>query len=418
MSFTITDVAPLRKRLSLTIPAADVAARRKKILGELAPQVDLKGFRPGHVPKALVEKRFGEQATQETQERLLHESIQSAMKEAKVKPIGGWDREKLETTNGIEAAFVFDIVPEITLPDPASLGVKKEEVEIADAKIEETIMTMRRRVGRLELLDGQVELKEDDALTLVGTIHVDGECIKELNGLHTTLGAYPLLGTPGEEVLKIFAGVKVGGSVKFDTKVPAAIAEGKYEGKTGTVAVTVQEARRLQPAELNAEFLNMYGLSDESLLREAVKKMLSEGGRREIIERQIKEVQEKTLAATKFDLPETLLKNLVADELRRREAANAQGQKLDLDVATISSEVERDLRLSLIAGTIADKHNVRVENQDVQQQVRMAAQQTGKDPKEIIKHLKKPGVGDEVMSEIIFFKAWGEFRMLATGETK
>ena len=101
MSFTITDVAPLRKRLSLTIPAADVAARRKKVLGELAPQVDLKGFRPGHVPKALVEKRFGEQATQETQERILQESIQSAMKEAKVKPIGGWDREKLETTNGI-----------------------------------------------------------------------------------------------------------------------------------------------------------------------------------------------------------------------------------------------------------------------------------------------------------------------------
>jgi hypothetical protein len=48
----------------------------------------------------------------------------------------------------------------------------------------------------------------------------------------------------------------------------------------------------------------------------------------------------------------------------------------------------------------------------------MAAQQTGKNPKEIIKHLQKPGVGDEVMSEIIFFKAWGEFRMLATGESE
>ena len=105
MQITIEDISPVEKRVDFELPWTDVAPKLDKAYDELRRDVRLKGFRPGKVPRGIVEKMYRRQVEDEVARDLVETSLGQAIQENQIQPVAPPTVDKLELKSG--APFKF-----------------------------------------------------------------------------------------------------------------------------------------------------------------------------------------------------------------------------------------------------------------------------------------------------------------------
>ncbi|MHC5067053.1 MAG: trigger factor family protein, partial [Planctomycetota bacterium] len=193
MQVSVADAGTLRKQVTVTYDAGEVASRESQLLQRYANQMNVKGFRNGKVPANLVKKRYGAAVRGEIQEALANEGLNQAITDNELKPIGPVEPEENELGNdGLKLVASFDVCPAIELPAAESLEVPIEETSASADEINEELDALSRRSGdHQDLADGDTVAK-DDAITLAGAITAGDETVREIHDLNHLVGAYPL----------------------------------------------------------------------------------------------------------------------------------------------------------------------------------------------------------------------------------
>ena len=114
----------LEYKMSVSVPSGELDSKIEKRLNEMKRNVRMDGFRPGKVPLSVVKKRYGQQVRQE----MLGEEVQRAFYDAVTQEdlnVAGFPTfEKLEENDGnIEFTAVFEIFPEVDLPELSKIKV-------------------------------------------------------------------------------------------------------------------------------------------------------------------------------------------------------------------------------------------------------------------------------------------------------
>ena len=113
---SIQDVGTLKKKITVTIPRTDIDGKRDEMFGELSSSAQIPGFRVGHAPKKLIEKRFGKEIGQDVRNSLIGESIGDAIEQAELKTIGepdiNLDEIELPEEGDMQFDFEVEIEPE------------------------------------------------------------------------------------------------------------------------------------------------------------------------------------------------------------------------------------------------------------------------------------------------------------------
>jgi len=412
----IEDAGPCRKKVSIEIPGDRVGEKISAAFSELEGSVSLPGFRPGKVPRKLIEKRFGPQLREETKRQLVSEAYQAAVKDNELRivgePEGGDELNEAVIEAGTPIAFSIhvEVAPEFDIPNVEEFEVKKPKFDVTDEMVDEQIERVCVNEGELE---EQKEAKPGDYCVGVGVLTRD-EDSKEIHNIEGAVIQLPkddgkgmILGVSADDFAKQVGTPKKGDTVTVKTTGPENHEVEEIRGKALTATFEVGEIQRVIPADVD-KVVSKYGLKDEEALRNGIRKQLDS---RVFAQKQAsmrRQAASKLLDAVDFELPERLTANQAARNLqRRRMELMYQGVDPDTieeklaEMRESSSEVAtRELKLFFILDKLANEHNVSITEQDVAGAIVQMAMARGVEPAQLRNELMQSGQIQAVAQQV------------------
>ncbi len=373
MNVVREDVDALNAILKITVKSEDYQQKVDEILKDYRKKVNMPGFRPGHVPKGLIQKQYGKSVLLDELNRIVNSTLQSYLAENKVEILGNpIPKANTEVEGDFNKPGDFEFTYQIGLAPEFKVALSKKnkfsyvKVKVDKALIDKQIDDLRRRYGKLvsseevndkDLVLAQfVELNEDETIMEGGILHSSTVSMEFVND---------------KKVAKALKGQKSGFKMVIDpisvsrggkdTAAMLGIDEGELDSVSNKFQLTITEIRGMELAELNAELFEKLfsdgGVTDEKTLRERVKSDLAGMFVNDSDRMLTRNVYEELLEKTKMDLPDEFLKRWI---------------KLSNEKEISEEEIERDyesyaksLKWQLIQGNIFKSNDIKLENEEV-----------------------------------------------------
>ncbi|HEX5523943.1 MAG TPA: trigger factor, partial [Pedococcus sp.] len=252
MKSALETLNPTRVKLTVEVPFEELKPSLDAAYKTIGSQIQVPGFRKGHVPARVIDQRVGRGAVlQEAVNEALPQFYGQAVEENKVRPIGQpeVDVTEVPAEEGQELKFTVevDVRPEITLPDYSTLRNEVDKVELSDEDIDEQLTSLRERFGTLVGVDRAVETGDFVSIDLDAKI--GDEEIDAVTGVSYEVGSGNMLDGMDDAL----AGMTAGETKTFT----APLAGGDREGEESTVTVTVQSVKVRELPELNDDFAQL-----------------------------------------------------------------------------------------------------------------------------------------------------------------
>jgi trigger factor len=374
MQVSLVSSNGLERRLEVTVPGELVTSRVNARLKDLARTARLKGFRPGKVPMAVVEKQYGGQVHSEAVTDLMQKSFVEAVTQERLHPAGDPRIEPLQVAPGAELRYaaVFEVLPEIKLKPLGELTVNRPTAVVTEADIDAMIDSMRRQKPAFTAVDRAAATTDRVMIAFEGRI--DGEVFPGGKGeeLLVVLGA----GTILQELDAALHGMKVGEDKQVPARFPDDYAATAVAGKNAQFALTVKRIEQQSLPALDEAFIRGFGLAEGGLaeFRTQVRATMEQ----EVADTAQRRVREQLLdllhKANPLELPRVLIDEQVRDlqvQMLRRMGV----QKLDQMPPREPYEepARRRVALGLIIGDIVRANAIKVDRARVERRLHAAA---------------------------------------------
>lgn len=294
MNLTFDKIDDTKARLTVDVVENDYASTVKKELRRVGETHALPGFRKGHVPFGILEKRFGKDVTSDVINQEVYKAVGKYLEENKINVLGApvpTEVVALDLDNKKDYTFSYDLAlaPELDITLDKSIEIPYYKIAVSDEMIAEQDKALTRRFGT----QGPGEEFEDDALVKGALMQLDaeGNVMEGADAVQVAEGIVaPMYFKSADETAK-FKGCKVGDKVKFNpwntcngdpTELTSMLhidKEKAAEMKSDFI-MEVSEIIVVRPAEHNEEFFtNVFGkdrVHNEEEYREGVKAMISQ----------------------------------------------------------------------------------------------------------------------------------------------
>src|SRR3954471_24344360 len=140
----VEDAGPATKKVVVETPADRIDTKLQEQFKELRQQAAIPGFRPGHAPQKLIEKRFNQDVREQVRRALISESYEQAVEKNQLQVIGepefdNPDAIQLPESGGLSYSFSVEVQPEIKLPDLGNLKIKKPKINVTDENVDQAM---------------------------------------------------------------------------------------------------------------------------------------------------------------------------------------------------------------------------------------------------------------------------------------
>jgi trigger factor len=411
---TLKDVSPIRKDLEVVVAVADVSRRLDEAYRRIGSKARLKGFRPGKVPRSVLEQYYRQDAESEAVRDLINQSYPAAVREAGVMPIAAPQIRVTAFGPDRDLAYeaMIEIPPQFEVKGYQGLELVKEKVAVTDAEIEENLKGLQDRFTQLTPLAEDRPAREHDILSLDYQGSLDGKPVQGFEGRDflVELGKGYLF----PEIEKVLLGCKAGEKRRTEVTLPDNWTDKNLAGKTIDYELTVKQIKQKNVPELNDDFAKDVG-SYESLdaLKAKIREDVSRAKEQADKNKLRREVLEKLIAANDFLVPEAMIQVEIEDMFRRFEG-NLRAQGLTIEQAGVTVEdfyaKNRDeavfrVRGALIFDAIARKENIAVTPEEVDRRVDEMARLAGQQPPVWKKYFKEHNMLGRVEGALLEEKA-------------
>lgn len=260
----------LTREFTITIPAADLDAELNSRLVELAPQVNMPGFRPGKVPPALLRQRYGDALLGEVIEKSVNESSQRALEERDLRAASQPNVEitSYEKGQDLEYKLSVELMPEIDTVDFSTLELERLVAEPSDDDINDALTRMAEGQKESAPIENARPAASGDVVVIDFVGKIDGEPFDggAANDHHLELGSNTFIPGFEEQLVGVDAGAEKAVTVSFPDDYQAS----HLAGKEAVFDVTVKEIREPKPVEIDDAFAQRFGLDSLDALKEAI----------------------------------------------------------------------------------------------------------------------------------------------------
>ena len=390
MQANLETLSALERRLSVTLPVADIDNEIESRLKRLSRTVKMHGFRPGKVPLKVVAQQYGPQVRQEVLGDAMQKSFGEAVRNQNLR-VAGYPRFDLKPPADGAAEFhysaTFEVYPDVKVGDIGNASIERPHLLVSEAEVDRTIELMRKQRATYE--PAQRAARNEDRVTIDFRGSIDGAEFQGStgNGQQAVLGDGRLV--PDFEANVV--GVGAGESKTFDVRFPDDYHGREVAGKTARFEVTVKEVAAPVLPAVDAQFAKGLGVADGEIA-----KMRAEI--RANVEREVKaklksnlreQVMQALLDATKMETP----KGLLQMEVQRmqegmRQELTARGVKVNDDMPLpadlFEQRARRRVNLGLIFSELVKTHNLYARPEQVRAMVDEQAQSYER-PEEVVK---------------------------------
>lgn len=409
----ISDVGPCKKHVKVAISQGDVERQFEESLGTLRREAAVPGFRPGHAPKTLVQRRFRKEVAGQVKSALLMASLEQLDDDHKLNPISqpDLDIEAIELPDSGPMLFEMDVEvqPDFPLPAYKALTVQRPVKELSEADIEAQLKVFLERYAQLvPKTEGGAEL--GDFVTADLRFHKDGQTLNEAKELQFRL--HPELQFQDGRVPdldKALVGVTPGQTREAQAQIGSASPDANLRGQTIGVTFQVHDLKRLRLPEVNTAFLESVGFESLDELKEALRGVLER--RLQFQQRQAirRAMLDQLIAATPFDLPADLVARQERGTLIRQVNEMRQNGLSDAEIRAREAEIRanahestlRSLKEFFILSQIAEAENLKVEEEDFEQEIEAIASRSDETPRRVRARIEKEGLAEGLASQIL-----------------
>ena len=408
MKISLENMGGCRRRLKGEIPSDHVRKTEEKVALSFQKSARLPGFRPGHAPLEMVRRRYAPDIQSELKENLLREGLRHAVEKEKLHLVDDPSVEEANFEKDQKFKFILrvDLAPEFKLPAAKGLKIPKKSVEpVTDADIKKALDRLAEPMAHFHTLEPRPAKEGDFAV-----IDFEGTCggkkIIELapqagqaaEAKKLWLWLKPDAFLPG--FVPALFGMKPGENRQVEVKFPADFPQIPLRGQTGRYEVTLQELKERHVPEVDEAFCQENYKMPKTELESRIREDLTASRDSTARSEDAHNVTLALLKSTKMDVPEPLLeeerRRLVArlvEENQRRGVSNEELIKhKDEILSTAGKNAEENVKLSFLLRRIAEEEGLKVEEQEVVQEVAILAAQSGQDARLFAKRLQKSNV--------------------------
>ena len=359
MAVTVETLEKLERKISLSLPLADIQTEVESRLKRLARTVKMDGFRPGKVPMNVVAQRYGYSVHYEVMNDKVGEAFAVAANEAKLR-VAGQPRisEKDGAPEG-EMTFdaIFEVYPEVKMGDLSAAEIEKLSAEVSESAIDKTVDILRkqRRTFAQRALDAPAQ--EGDRATIDFEGKIDGETFAggKADDYQFLIGDGQMLNEFEEAV----RGMKSGESKTFPLNFPAEYHGKDVAGKQADFLVTVKKLEAANLPEVNEALAKSLGIADATVegLRADIKKNLEREVKFRLLSRNKNAVMDVLIATAELDLPNASVQSELDRMIEAARADLKQRGVKDADKAPIPDDIfrpqaEKRVRLGLVVAEL------------------------------------------------------------------
>ena len=360
------------------------------------------GFRKGHVPADVLEKKFKKEIEGEILNHIISEEYRKAVEENNLSPIADIKLEKYENNeDNVEVVFTIPVLPEITLGDYKSVKVEKEALDVNDEKVNAEIEIMRSNAGKLKEVADDEAAKDKDVANINFEGFVDGEAFDggKAEGFDLTLGSKSFIDTFEDQII----GHKKGDEFDVNVTFPEEYHAENLKGKPAVFKVKVNSIKRKEEAELNEDLAKELGYDSVEDLKAKTKENLIKREETRIENEHKGKVVDAVVEGVNFEIPEAIVEreiqfqiNRFAQQLQMQGMSLNQyfemtGQNIEKMRESIKESAEKSVKRDLVLNEIAKVEKVEATEEEVNAELDRTAIMYGMDREGLIAEVRKSG---------------------------
>ena len=380
MQVVQTEGEGLRRGYTITVPAAELDAKVQEKLAEAQPSVQMKGFRRGKVPLALLKRQFGPRLLGEAMQESIDGAMTRHFEETGDRPAGKPEvavaNQDWKEGQDVEVTMTYEALPAVPELDFSEIELERLVVRAADADVDEALAGLAKQAQSFEPKEGAAEDGDQVVIDFAGS--VDGEAFEggSAEDYPLVLGSGSFI--PGFE--EGLAGAAAGEEREVKVSFPEGYQAQHLAGKDAVFAVTVKEVRAPAEAAVDDELARRFGAEDLDALKGQIRERLEAeyaGAARSVLKRRLLDALDERVS---FDLPPSLVEaeaRQIAHQLWHEEHPEVQGH--DHPEIEVGEEhrrlAERRVRLGLLLAEVGQRAEVQVSDQEMTQAVMTQARQ-------------------------------------------
>ncbi|QSP97223.1 trigger factor [Bifidobacterium longum subsp. infantis] len=396
MKISVRNLEPTKVKLTVTVEPEELNPYLDAARKEIAKQVNVPGFRKGHVPGKIIDQRIGFAAVAgEAVNDAVPELYSKALDEKKIRPMAQpeFDVQDVPQSANDETKLKFTATverrPDIELPEIDGLEIAISKPEVKDEDVDKRLETLRQRFGTLVGVDRPAA--KGDFANIDLTAEIDGETVDSQEGVSYELGSNTMLDGLDEAL----DGLSAGEETTFEGTLEA----GEHEGQKATVKVKVNSVKAEELPELNDEFASE---ASEFDTLDELKADIRKAAAQDAEGRQATEARDAFIAklqeGLEIPVPKGVKSNMVEEQLKGLTPDPEKATKEQK--AQAEETVEKDLRDQMVLDALAEKLDVQVSQSDVFNFLASIAQQYGMDPNNFIQAIIKNGQIGSAVQEV------------------
>jgi trigger factor len=382
MQVTETLNEGLKRSYAITVTAAELAVKVDEKLAEAQPEVEMKGFRKGKVPMALLKKQFGQrvmgEAMQESIDGAMNEHFKETGDRPAMQPEVKMTNEDWKEGDDVEVSMSYEALPYIPEVDFSKVKLEKMVVKAEAKAVDEALANLAETAQDFEARKKGSKAKDGDQVVLDFVGKVDGEAFDggAAEDYPLVLGSNSFI--PGFEDQLV--GVKTGDEKTVTVTFPEDYQAENLKGKEATFDCTIKEVKQPVAAKIDDELAKKFGAESLDALKAQISERLEAeyaGAARAVMKRSLLDALDKMVD---FDLPPSLVDaeaKQIAHQLWHEDNPDVHGHDHP-EIETTDEHKKlatRRVRLGLLLAEIGQKAEVQVSDAEMTQAIMAQARQ-------------------------------------------
>ncbi len=364
MKVTVENKKGLNKDVKVFIDKKTMSTHMDEKYEEIKSTVNLKGFRPGKVPKEILKRQFGKAVFSEVLDKVLKETSTKALQENKIKPAGQPKLDLKTYGEDKELEYVLSVtaLPKIDVKAISSIKFDQYSVNIDPLETDKRIKEIAKNQPNFKEVPLETKAKEGDLVILDYNATVDGKSFKGSEGKNTQLTLGKDLFLKGFD--KQLIGVKKNETKVVEAILPENFPEKELSNKKAKFDCKITSVKKPEETEINDEFAKNLGAKDLQDLKKLISNQINDEYKNSL-DRLSKNQILKELEKFKIEeIPENLIDEEVKILSQGMKEEDAKKSRKNFEEVA-----KKRVKTGLILNEFGEQNQIKVSEQELQAEI-------------------------------------------------
>ena len=364
MKVTVENIKGLNKDLKVLIDKETMNSYMDEKYEEIKGTVNLKGFRPGKVPKEVLKRQFGKAVFGEVLDKVLKETSTKALEENKIKPAGQPKLDLKTYGEDKELEYVLSVteLPKVDVKSIESIKFDQYSVKIDNSETDKRIKEIAKNQPSFKEAGPDAKAKEGDLVTLDYQATVDGKEFKGSEGKNTQLTLGKDLFLKGFD--KQLIGVKKDDEKIVDAVLPENFPEKELVNKAAKFKCKILNVKNPEEVKIDDNFAKNLGAKDLNDLKTLISKQINDEYKNSLDQLSKNQILKEIEKIKVDEIPENLIEEEVKILSQGMDEAEAKKNK-----AKFTETAKTRIKTGLILNEFGEQNKIQVSEQEIQAEV-------------------------------------------------